>query len=282
MSVFSLIHRKLHNLTHPELGQILMLHRVTEQRSRLLANRELEVTPDFLEQTILHYKEKGYRFVDMDEVAHLVKGGKQKQKFVCFTFDDGYADNYTMAFPIFKKYNCPFTINITTDFYERKALLWWYVLEDLGVTNEEFAHLRERFFTMDSSTIEKYLIDGYPNAQTHIAERRNNMVLSEPHILELANSGLCTIGCHTMSHPRLSNLTKEDQYEEIAVSKQKLETLIGREVKHFAFPYGDFNGDTQSVLMETGFESAVKTWGGKVRQGMEPMNLCRIELRQDL
>lgn len=279
MSAFSLIHRKLHNLTHPELGQILMLHRVTEQRSRLLANRELEVTPGFLEQTILHYKEKGYRFVDMDEVTRVVKGGKQKQKFVCFTFDDGYADNYTIAFPIFKKYNCPFTINITTDFYDRKALLWWYVLEDLGVTDEEFAHLRERFFTMDSSTIEKYLIDGYPNAQTHIAERRNNMVLSEPHILELANSGLCTIGCHTMSHPRLSNLTKEDQYEEIAISKQKLETLIGREVKHFAFPYGDFNGGTQTVLMETGFESAVRTWGGKVRRGAKPLTLNRKELR---
>lgn len=280
MSIFSLIKRKFHNLTHPELGQILMLHRVTEQRSRLLANRELEVTPDFLEQTILHYKEKGYRFVDMNEVARVVKGGKQKQKFVCFTFDDGYADNYTLAFPIFKKYNCPFTINITTDFYERKALLWWYVLENIGVDEEEFHRLREKFFAMNMSQIESFLKQEYPEAQDYIKERRDNMTLTEAQIKELANNKLCSINCHTISHPCLSNLCREDQVYEITVSKQKLETLIGKEVKHFAFPYGEFNNDTLDVLMETGFESAVRTWGGKVRRGMEPMNLCRMELKQ--
>lgn len=282
MSVFSFIKRKSYNLIHPELGQILMLHRVTEQRSQLLANRELEVTPDFLEQTILRYKGNGYRFVDMDEVARVAKGGLQKQKFVCFTFDDGYADNYTLAFPIFKKYNCPFTINITTDFYERKALLWWYVLEDLRINDEEFYRLREKFFNMDTTQIKSYLNQKYPNAKDFIENRRNNMALTETQIRELSNSGLCTIGCHTMSHPRLSNLNKEDQYEEIAISKQKLETLIGKDIKHFAFPYGDFNDITLSALKEIGFETAVKTWGGKIRYEMSPITLARIELQQNI
>ena len=41
------LRRKLHNLTHPMLGRILMLHRVVEHRSDDPAQRELEVTPDF-------------------------------------------------------------------------------------------------------------------------------------------------------------------------------------------------------------------------------------------
>lgn len=282
MNVFSFIKRKSYNFIHPELGQILMLHRVTEQRSRLQANRELEVTPDFLEQTILRYKENGYRFADMDEVARVVNGGKQHQKFVCFTFDDGYADNYTLASPIFKKYNCPFTINITTDFYERKALLWWYVLEDLRVNDEEFYRLREKFFNIDTAQIESYLNQKYPNAKDFIENRRNNMALNETQIRELSNSGLCTIGCHTMTHPRLSNLNYDKQYYEIATSKQKLEALIEKEVRHFAFPYGDFNEDTLAVLKDIDFETSVRTWGGKVRREGKTITLPRIELQQTI
>lgn len=64
--------RKLHNLTHPMLGRILMLHRVVEHRSDDPAQRELEVTPDFLEQTILDYRQKGYTFISIDELSSLL------------------------------------------------------------------------------------------------------------------------------------------------------------------------------------------------------------------
>lgn len=40
-----------------------------------------------------------------------------------FTMDDGYKDNYTNALPIFKKYNVPYTIFVTTNFPDRQAIL---------------------------------------------------------------------------------------------------------------------------------------------------------------
>lgn len=281
MSAFSLIHRKLHNLTHPELGQILMLHRVTEHRSRLLANRELEVTPDFLEQTILHYKEKGYRFVDMDEVTRVVKGGKQKQKFVCFTFDDGYADNYTMAFPIFKKYNCPFTINITTDFYERKALLWWYVLEDLGVTDDEFSALREDIFKLKNSEIEPFFRKRFPQGNYSFEQTVRQMALSAEQIKTLSDSGLCTIGNHTVSHPNLTTLSYAEQERQIVEARQKLEALTGKPVQHLAFPYGLYNNDTLRILERNATVTATKTWGGKIRRDNNLLLLNRMELKEE-
>lgn len=281
MSVFSFIKRKFYNLTHPELGQILMLHRVTEQRSQLLANRELEVTPDFLEQTIIDYRQRGYRFVDMDEVARVVKGGKQKRKFVCFTFDDGYADNYTMAFPIFKKYNCPFTINITTDFYERKALLWWYVLEDLGVTDDEFSALRKEIFKLKNSEIEPFFEIRFPQGNYSFEQTVRQMALSAEQIKALSDSGLCTIGNHTISHQNLTALSYSEQEHQIVEAMRKLEAVTGKYVRHFAFPYGLYNSDTLRILEKNGTFTATKTWGGKIRRGDNRLLLNRMELREE-
>lgn len=280
MSKFSHIKRKLHNLTHPELGQILMLHRVVNQRSRLAENRKIEVTTDFLEQTILKYNTEGFRFVDMDEVIRIVNGGKQKQKFVCFTFDDGYADNYINAYPIFKKYNCPFTINITTDFYEHKALLWWYVLEDLSVTDEEFLALRKEIFKLKSDEIEPFFEKKFPNEKYSFSQKVEQMALSTEQIKKLSDSGLCTIGNHTVSHPNLSRLSFSEQEQQITEAQRKLEALTGKPVRHFASPYGLYNNNTLQILEKLSIFSATKTWGGKIRRGDGYLSLNRIELRE--
>ncbi len=273
--------RKIHNLFHPELGQVLMMHRVTPKRSRLAAIRELEVTPQFLEQTIVDYQQKCYRFVDMDEAYRVVQGGQQTGKFVCFTFDDGYLDNYTEAYPVFKKYNCPFTLYLTTDFLERKALLWWYVLEDLGVGDEEFDAYRKRVFDLKPSEIENAFSEWFPESAYSFAEKVNVMALNDAQLKEMVQSGLCQVGCHTVSHPFLSRMDKEEQFQEVFQSKEKLERLLGNAVDHFAYPYGDYNQDTIDLLKELNFKTGVKTWGGKIRKrDSRPFELYRIELRQ--
>lgn len=281
MSAFSLIRRKLHNLTHPELGQILMLHRVTEQRSRLVENRKIEVTPDFLEQTIIDYRQRGYRTASIDEAAETLKKGKTEKPFVCFTFDDGYADNYTLAFPIFKKYNCPFTINITTDFYERKALLWWYVLEDLGVTDEEFSTLREEIFKLKNSEIEPFFEKRFPQGNYSFEQKVSQMALSAEQIKTLSDSGLCTIGNHTVSHPNLTALSSAEQERQILEAQKKLEALTDKPVRHFAFPYGLYDNDTLRILERNDTVTATKTWGGKIRRGDNRLLLNRMELREE-
>jgi len=43
-----------------------------------------------------------------------------KTSYVCFSFDDGRIDNYTIAYPILKKYHLPATFNVTTGYVEGK------------------------------------------------------------------------------------------------------------------------------------------------------------------
>ena len=62
---------------------------------------------------------------------------KIDKPFVAFTLDDGYLDNYTTAYPIFKRNHIPFCIFVATDFPDRKAILWWITIEDLILSNEK-------------------------------------------------------------------------------------------------------------------------------------------------
>lgn len=280
MKVLVKIKRKIHNLSHPELGVVLMLHRVVDSRSRIAANRDLEITADFLEHTILEYRQKGYIFVNLDEVVDIIEKGNTKHKFVCFTFDDGYRDNYEIAYPIFKKYNIPFTIYVTTDFYEQKALLWWYVLEDLCVTDEEFLAYREKIFNLKTDQIESAFKEWFPGRNYSFADAVNKMALTVAQIRELSDSGLCCIGSHTVTHPRLDKLTQEEQRYEISTSKNKLEAVVGKQVEHFAFPYGCYNSDTIPIVAECGYKTAVRAYGGIVRKGAELLQINRVFLKQ--
>lgn len=232
------LRRKLHNLTHPMLGDILMLHRVVEQRSDNPSQRGLEVTPDFLEQTILDYRQKGFTFIKIDElpISNFQFPLFNSSLFVCLTFDDGYQDNYDIAYPLLKRLEVPFAVYVTTGFIDNRLPMWWYPGEKLGINTESLK-----------------MLDADP---------------------------LCTIGAHTISHPRLDTLSLDDQQKEIAHSRQELETLLGHAVHHFSYPHGAYNADTLTIVKQQSFRTALCAWGGTVRQGAKPLLLPRIELRQ--
>ena len=230
------LRRKLHNLTHPVLGRILMLHRVVEHRSEG-KNRELEITPDFLKQTIETYRQQGHRFVSIDEACDIIKRGRTSQPFVCLTFDDGYQDNYDIAYPILKQMEVPFAIYVTTGFIDNRLPMWWYHGDQLGITTESLKAL-----------------DADP---------------------------ICTIGAHTISHPRLDTLTIDRQREEIMQSRQDLEILLGHSVCHFSYPHGVYNADSLNILGEGNLASALRAWGGSIRMGDATLlELPRTELKE--
>ena len=213
------------------MGEIWMLHRVVEQRSEKPEQRELEVTPEWLEQKIIEYRKKGYSFISIDNLATL-----NTKKWVCVTFDDGYRDNYSLAYPLLKRLGVPFTVYVTTGFIDNNLPMWWYPNERLGISTEELKKL-----------------DADP---------------------------LCTIGAHTVSHPKLDTLSYAEQYKEIADSKLELEHLLGHPIQHFSFPHGAHNADTLKISHELGFSTIAAAWGGPIRKGAHYNSLPRIGIKQ--
>jgi peptidoglycan/xylan/chitin deacetylase (PgdA/CDA1 family) len=70
------------------------------------------------------------------------------------------------------------------------------------------------------------------------------------------------IGSHTLSHPRLSQLSRDDARREIADSRKKLQDLFGVGVDHFCYPFGDFNSEVRDLVMAAGYATACGTEPG--------------------
>jgi hypothetical protein len=80
------------------VGAILMLHHVRPPRGgEFRPNQGLEVTPEFLLQTIEWLRSEAIDIVSLDEMHRRLTEGDFGRRFACITFDDGYRDNKVWA-----------------------------------------------------------------------------------------------------------------------------------------------------------------------------------------
>ncbi len=307
---------KLHRLLCPFFvgnGVILVLHRVLPEKTypRIIANSRIEITPRFLEQLIEFFLKRGYEVVSLDAVYERLTGDPGRP-FVCFTFDDGYADAVEVIYPVFKKFQLPYAVYVITDFPDRKSILWWYMLEDLVLKQDpvRFSYGGKDYTVPTTTSADKEaaydtiraLLLSVPSEQVgevvdavfspYSVNSRDyeDQQMSWDQIIELANDPLVTIGAHTVHHYNLKQLTDEQVRWEIATSKKRLEEKIGRPVLHFSYPFGSpvEAGEREfSLAAECGFHTMTTvregTLSGVDRDHMD--RLPRVEItgrHQDL
>lgn len=82
---------------------ILMYHRIVTHPQEA-GKHGIYVTQKQFEQHMKYLKEKGFETITFKEISK-VNRLDRKKKYVILTFDDGYEDNYTLLFPILRKYN---------------------------------------------------------------------------------------------------------------------------------------------------------------------------------
>lgn len=309
---FSGISRAFHRVYGGD-GMIFMFHRVCppSNRPRISYLHGLEVTPEFLENVILHMKHAGYRFISLDELhMNLVHGLGRKDKFVAFTFDDGYLDNLVHGYPIFKRYNVPFTIYVTTGFTDRSAIMWWYLIEDIILSRDHVVlEVDNGTLEMDCSTpllkeeafqnISSHLTEGADSAKTKCLERMlqpfnadlyrttDELALTWDQLHQLINEPLVTLGAHTEHHYCLNVLRDTEAMNEIKTSKDKLENHLDCSIDHFAYPFGSRAavGPREFALAETcGFKTATTTRFANVFHAHRDhlMSLPRVDIRPSM
>ena len=267
---------------------VFMLHRVNElEKNKLSLNENLKISPHFLDSFIINLKNKGFNFISLDELFSILKSGKSARKKVVFTLDDGYKDNYISAYPIFKKHNVPFTIYVSTSFPDQKAILWWYILEDLIIkensislmnaqkfecitkSQKEMTFLKirdiilklgkENFIDNLSQLFNNYCIDWYSKSK--------EMAMSWDEVIELSNYELCNIASHTDNHLSLNKLSTSEVLNEIVTANKKLELKTGKKIEHFAYPFGSQNEASNreyEIVKTLGFKTATTTIRGNI------------------
>lgn len=272
------------------IGSIAMLHRVISSDDNILCE-DIEITTDYLERTIKFFINNNYEIISLDTVYEiLVRRHKIHKKFVAFTFDDGYVDTYTLAYPIFKKYNIPFAIYITTSFPDKTAILWWYALKDLILSNKvinfdyskrnysynietlkqknkAYSKIKQLILNTDDKGRNRLMENIFIKNGIDINEYSNNLSLNWDQIKELSKDNNVTIAAHTINHYNLRKLDDQNVKKEIMKSKNKLEKITDSKVEHFAFPFGSKNEASKrefDIVRDLGFKTVTTTRCGNI------------------
>jgi peptidoglycan/xylan/chitin deacetylase (PgdA/CDA1 family) len=84
---------------------ILMYHNISPPED----GNNTNVTPERFKAQMKYIKDNNYQVITPDEYADILKGKKKvySKNLVMLTFDDGYENNYTYAYPVLKEYNFP-------------------------------------------------------------------------------------------------------------------------------------------------------------------------------
>jgi peptidoglycan/xylan/chitin deacetylase (PgdA/CDA1 family) len=115
-------------------------------------------------------------------------------------------------------------------------------------------------------------------AGVELAERQTHRTISVGELHALADGALVDIGAHTVTHPFLSAHNRAYQQREIQESKHYLENELGRPIKSFAYPHGDYNSETVS-LIQGDFFCACTTKEDNVWRRSHRFQLPRFEVQ---
>ncbi len=244
------------------IGHILMYHRVVDNLpTKKSMGARIETSKSHFENQLDYFINHHYQFFSMDEVFFNLQQKTPSKNFVSITFDDGYKDNLTIAYPILKKRGIPFCVYITTDFPDRKAILWWYLFEDLFNRNQSInisyhgAHfnfdcsspqmqqqvelkLRRMIKTCPPHLLKELLKEMFEHNHVELFQKTRQLVLSWEEIKLLSQDPLVTIGAHSIHHHALNILSDSELMHEYRMSRRAIENVIAKPVLHFAYPYG--------------------------------------------
>ena len=123
---------------------ILMYHHING-----VAYLELtSVSPQSFDQQMAYLKNHKYNVIRLDELVKAINQGKKlPRKTAVLTFDDGYDDNYTYAFPILKKYGFPAVFFIPTDLINTHGFMTWDQLKVMAEDGMEIgSHTRAHIY----------------------------------------------------------------------------------------------------------------------------------------
>lgn len=225
----------------------------------------------------------------LDEAVARLQEGSLPARAAVISFDDGYADNYTLALPILQRHGLTATFFIASGFLDGGRMWNDSLIEAVRATALD--HLEtglDSLPRLDLRTQEQrrqalqQLIPAVKHLAPHeraqaverIASRcavnlPTDLMLTTAQLRGLQQAGM-QIGAHTLNHPILATSSAEDARHEIAASKQQLESLLDQPVTLFAYPNGkpgqDYLPGHVGMVKSLGFTAAVSTqWGVNTR-----------------
>uniref|UniRef100_I2Q326 Putative xylanase/chitin deacetylase n=1 Tax=Desulfovibrio sp. U5L TaxID=596152 RepID=I2Q326_9BACT len=260
------------------------------------------ISEEYFRRQLAHLA-RDYDVLTEREVIDCLGGkGRFPRKALLLTFDDGYKDNFTLAYPVLRDLHLPALFFIPTLPWSSRRLGWWDLIawcvkktdrpavtidgeaRPLGTTAEKaavIASLLRKFYRLPDAetrdlleTLSRDLDVALPDVAVQSRE-----LMTTAEIREMIEHGMA-VGAHTHSHKVLSTLDRETQDREIGTSKKLLEEGLGVTVRSFAYPVGtahSFDDGTKKLVRDHGFSLAFSFYSGvnDPAGGIDPYDIRR-------
>lgn len=259
----------------------------------------------------LKYLKKHYSILSISDVMDRIrKGLPLPANTAVVTFDDGYRNNFTIAYPLLKRLQIPATIFLVTGCISDRLLCWPDVLY-LGIKNT-----RQQIIDLRQHGLKRYplrTLEEKETAEQEIVEHLKSILYSKKdaildEILKLLmvqadtndpnldlltweeikaihDERLIEFGAHTITHNILSQMDDNEIKKEIAESCDTIEKHLGSKCLWFAYPNGrkeDFNHKIMDTLKANGIICGLSTIPGLVDRNEDLFELKRVAVGSDI
>jgi peptidoglycan/xylan/chitin deacetylase (PgdA/CDA1 family) len=261
-------------------------------------------------QKQIDYLKKHFEIIALSEAVERMSAGEIKRPTAAITFDDGYQNNFDVAFPILCREKIPATIFLATGLIDTKDTVWHCRL-NLALSQTRRPIIEKNGFKFDLSTLSlkakasaaiQENLKGLPHPQL-MATMRNIILelngdpdcsigvgspygmLNRNAIAEMVASGLIEFGAHTHQHAILSRLSEQERFNEIRQSIDTVYELTERPCRCFSYPNGraeDYDLESIHHLKACGIQMAVTTTAGPNNRTTPVMELRRYGIGADL
>lgn len=297
---------------------VLMYHRILigEEISRRKTQSGITVEVNTFQRQI-GYIHKYFNPISLQEfINHLERNIPFPNRACLITFDDGWRDNFLNAYPILKENRLSAVIFLPTDFIGTRRSFWQEELADLLVevqsrfSEDKDLLQKQRILGIEGmSTIIESDPEDLPQEITLFLnlqkkkslteiekliqslrlilgdepsyEKREPVFLNWDEVKTMADDGIA-FGSHGKSHSLLPALGAQEADEEIKESKEFLEKNLGQNIDAFSYPNGNYNKSVAKSVQNRGYRVAFGTEKGFVSHGVNPLNIPRINIHQDM
>jgi peptidoglycan/xylan/chitin deacetylase (PgdA/CDA1 family) len=236
-----------------------------------------------------------------DFVRCLDHGNRLPANPTLITFDDGYADNFSHAFPVLEKYSAPACFFLPTNRLTERRLEWWDHIAYIMKNAEKGCYTTS--FGGEVLSVDLGQPDGRKTATAELIARakktdkpidqlfeefavaRPDPALESSHIMSdeqinriLAEPGF-SIGAHSVTHRVLSTLSEAEQLHELSESKKILEDRYDTTIDAFAYPVGDdghYDWVTVKAAQAAGYRCAFNFRRGA--RGVDVQSCSRFDI----
>jgi peptidoglycan/xylan/chitin deacetylase (PgdA/CDA1 family) len=277
------------------------LHRVLTKAEQSLSNSlDGMVLTDVTFAQLLEYLQREFSVISFEALFADGRQADPSKPRCLLTFDDGWKDTYTRAYPCLKKFGMPAMVFLAAGAIESRRGFW---VEDLrrlwkmpparaqmksdlrrlagqnGNGLGELEQAVEWLKHMPTEIRDSFLAQLIPQEVRNAAPDGIDCMLTWDDVLEMSRKGI-DMGAHTLTHPLLTFESASTVERELRLSKHIVEEKTRKPVAALAYPNGDWNEDVRRCAERVGYRCAFTTRPGWFDRRQDPYTIRRILLHE--